>query len=57
MALIDVYHALTTDRPHRKKKTHKEAIEIIINGSGTSFDPELVDVFLICAKSFEKDNE
>jgi len=54
MSLVDVYYALTTDRPHRKRKTHKEAIEIIINGRGTSFDPELVDVFLECAKGFEE---
>jgi len=53
MSLVDVYYALTTDRPHRKRRTHKEAIEIIINGRGTSFDPELVDVFLECAKDFE----
>jgi len=54
IALIDVYHALITDRPHRKRKTHREAIEIIINGSGTSFDPELVDIFLACVRGFDK---
>jgi len=54
MAIVDVYDALTTDRPHREKKTHKEAVEIIRNGSGTYFDPELVDVFLECVNEFEK---
>jgi putative two-component system response regulator len=54
MAITDVYDALTTDRPHRKRKTHEEAVIIIKNGSGTQFDPELVDVFLECEKEFAK---
>jgi len=54
MAIVDAYNALTTDRPHRKKKTHKEAVEIIMNGSNAQFDPELVDVFLEHEKEFEK---
>jgi len=46
MAIVDVYTALTSDRPHRVKKTHKEAVEIIRTGSGTHFDPDLVKAFL-----------
>jgi len=61
MAIVDVYEALTSDRPHREKKTHKEAVEIIRNGSGTHFDPELVKAFLECEADFSKienpDNE
>jgi len=53
MAIVDVYDALTSDRPHRKRKTHKEAVELIKNGSGTQFDPELVELFLDCDKEFE----
>ncbi|MCL2392814.1 MAG: HD domain-containing protein [Oscillospiraceae bacterium] len=53
MALVDVYDALTTDRPHRKRKTHKEAVEIIKNGSGTHFDPGLVEAFLAFESDFE----
>ena len=45
MAIIDVYEALTSDRPQRHKKTHEEAVEIIRGYSGTHFDPELVEVF------------
>ena len=52
MSIVDVYYALTSDRPHRKKKSHEEAIEIITEGKGTDFDPDLVDVFLECAKDF-----
>jgi len=53
MAIVDVYDALTTDRPHRKKKTHKDALEIIKNGSGTHFDPGLVDAFMAFESEFE----
>ena len=53
MAIVDVYEALTTNRPHRRSKTHKEAVEILKNGSGTHFDPELVEIFLKCEKEFE----
>ena len=53
MAIVDVYNALTTDRPHRKMLSHKEAVEIISNGAGTLFDPDLVQVFLECEKEFD----
>jgi putative two-component system response regulator len=54
MAIVDVYDALTIDRPHRKRKTHKEAVMLIKNGSGTHFDPDLVELFLDFDKEFEK---
>jgi len=46
MAIVDVYDALTTDRSHRSKVTHDEAVEAIKNGSGIQFDPGLVEVFV-----------
>ncbi|MDD5729902.1 MAG: diguanylate cyclase [Candidatus Omnitrophica bacterium] len=46
IALADVYQALTSDRPYRKAFTKEEAIKIILEGSGTQFDPEIVTVFL-----------
>ena len=54
MAIVDVYTALTTDRPHRKMFTHSEAVNIIRNGSGTHFDPDLVNIFLECEQELEK---
>jgi len=54
MAIVDVYTALTSDRPHRVKKTHKEAVEIIRTGSGTHFDPDLVRAFLDYEADFSK---
>ena len=54
MAIVDVYEALVSDRPHRDRKTHKEAIEIIRNCGGTHFDPDLVEVFLECEEDVAK---
>jgi putative two-component system response regulator len=53
MAIVDVYDALSHDRPYRDKIPHKQAIEIIRNSAGTSFDPDLVEIFLDCEKEFE----
>jgi len=53
MAIVDVYDALTTERPHRHRKSHQEAVEAIKNGAGKQFDPELVEIFLSCERDFE----
>lgn len=47
MSLVDVYHALISDRPYRKKHSSAEAVEIIKRESGTHFDPEVVEAFLV----------
>lgn len=43
MAIVDVYDALTSARPYKKAFTNDESLEIIKKGSGTHFDPQLVD--------------
>ena len=53
MALIDLFDALTNDRPYRDMIDHAEVVDIIKNLSGTQFDPGLVEVFLENEKSFE----
>jgi len=50
LAVADVYDALTSDRAYRKKLSPKTAIDIILKGSGTQFDPEIVKVFLSMLK-------
>ena len=45
-ALVDVYDALTSDRPYRKAWPKKKAVEHIKSESGTHFDPEIVKLFL-----------
>ncbi|MCL1939808.1 MAG: HD domain-containing protein [Desulfovibrionaceae bacterium] len=52
MAIVDVYDALTNDRPYKKAFTHEEAIDIIRNGKGTHFDPLIAEVFLAHEKEF-----
>lgn len=44
MAIIDVYEALISDRPHRDAFSHDEAIEIILETKG-QFDPKVVHAF------------
>ena len=56
MAIADVYDALVSERPYKTVFSHAEAVEIIKKGSGTHFDPELVKIFLVCEKEFEKVN-
>lgn len=46
MALVDVYDALTTSRCYRASMPHERAVEVIVNGEGTHFDPAVVDAFL-----------
>ncbi|MCL2008339.1 MAG: response regulator [Treponema sp.] len=54
MALADVYDALITVRPYKKAFSHEEACKIIEDGSGTHFDPVLVDAFKKIKPEFEK---
>lgn len=45
-ALIDVWDALTSDRPYRKAMSVTDALKIIQKDSGTHFDPRLVEIFI-----------
>ncbi len=45
-AVVDVWDAITSDRPYHKRMSSHEALEIIKEGSGNHFDPRLVDLFL-----------
>jgi len=53
MAIADVYNALTSERPYRKAFTHEDAVRIITEGSGTQFDPALVEIFTRTAEQFK----
>jgi diguanylate cyclase (GGDEF)-like protein len=44
--VCDAFHAMTTDRPYRKRLTVEEACRRVRAGAGTQFDPKVVDVFL-----------
>lgn len=45
IAVADVYDSLTSDRPYRKAMSPFDAKEIIVKGSGTDFDPKVVNAF------------
>lgn len=45
VSVADAFDAITTSRPYRKARTSTEAIEEIIQHSGTQFDPDIVKVF------------
>jgi len=45
-AIIDVWDALSSDRPYRKKLPREEVISYIRENSGILFDPKLVDIVL-----------
>jgi HD-GYP domain-containing protein (c-di-GMP phosphodiesterase class II) len=45
-ALVDVWDALTSDRPYRKAWSQEETVNYIREQSGKHFDPSLVSVFL-----------
>jgi diguanylate cyclase (GGDEF)-like protein len=49
--VCDAYHAMTTDRPYRKRLSHPEAIRRLREASGTQFDPHVVGVALRVLKA------
>jgi putative two-component system response regulator len=46
MALADVYDALISRRVYKPPFPHEKAVEIIREGRGTHFEPDIVDTFL-----------
>ena len=47
MALADVYDALISKRVYKPAFSHEKAMEIIIEGKGSHFDPVIVEAFLL----------
>ncbi|MBE0670838.1 MAG: PAS domain S-box protein [Anaerolineales bacterium] len=52
-AIVDVWDALSTDRPYRKKMPRSEVIAYLKENAGKLFDPRLVEAFM---SVIEKDN-
>jgi len=52
MALADVYDALISKRIYKPPMPHEQAVEIIQEGRGTHFDPDVVDAFLALEETF-----
>lgn len=51
-ALADVYDALTSRRVYKLAFTHEVAKSIILQESGTHFDPDITAAFLACEQQF-----
>jgi putative nucleotidyltransferase with HDIG domain/PAS domain S-box-containing protein len=45
-AVVDVWDALTTDRPYRKALQNEEAVQYLISEAGRHFDPRVVNAYL-----------
>ncbi|ABK45563.1 response regulator receiver modulated metal dependent phosphohydrolase [Magnetococcus marinus MC-1] len=54
MALADVYDALICRRVYKPPFTHEQATEIILQGRGQHFDPNVVDAFLRLQHPFQE---
>ena len=54
MALVDSYDALTSKRVYKAQLSHEEAVQIIIEGKGSHFDPDVVDAFLKVKENFRQ---
>lgn len=46
VSIIDVFEALTHERPYKEAWTYKKAIDFIASQKNIKFDPEITDIFL-----------
>ncbi len=46
MALVDVYDAVLNRRLYQQPMSHDDTVAVIVKGSGTHFDPAVVDAFV-----------
>ena len=53
VAVADVYDAMRSRRPYKPALPHSEAMELIIRGGGTHFDPAIVAAFFRRTCEFE----
>ena len=54
-AVADAFDAIRSDRPYRAAQCHEIACEEIVTGSGSHFDPKVVNAFMsICKEDWEE---
>jgi putative nucleotidyltransferase with HDIG domain len=51
-AVVDVFDALTSERPYKKAFPFDKSVIYICEGSGTHFDPEIVEAFTVQSNVF-----
>ncbi len=54
MSVADVYDALVSNRVYKSEWTHEQAVKEITLGSGTHFDPVIVDAFALEEGNFHE---
>ncbi|HEY6528803.1 MAG TPA: two-component system response regulator [Cellvibrionaceae bacterium] len=54
MAVADVYDALISRRVYKAPMPHEKAVEIIKEGKGNHFDPDMVEAFLDLESEFKR---
>lgn len=54
MAVADVYDALISKRVYKPAFSHEKSVEIMKNGKGVHFDPDILDAFLELEGEFQK---
>jgi HD-GYP domain-containing protein (c-di-GMP phosphodiesterase class II)/HAMP domain-containing protein len=47
LAVADTYDAMTSDRPYRRGFDHEKAVRLILEESGTQFDPKVLKAFMV----------
>jgi len=52
MAVADVYDALISRRVYKEGMPHEKAVQMIVEGKGSHFDPDMVDAFLGLQEEF-----
>lgn len=54
LTIADVYDAITSRRAYKEACSHEIAMDMIIEGKGSLFDPGLVEVFVEAEERFEQ---
>lgn len=54
VAIADVYDALTSTRSYKPAFSHSQAVQIIIDASGSQFDPMVVEAFAAVEETFDR---
>jgi HD-GYP domain-containing protein (c-di-GMP phosphodiesterase class II) len=44
--VIDQYDGIRSERPYHPARSVEEALEILVEGKGTLYDPQVIDAFL-----------
>jgi putative two-component system response regulator len=54
VAIVDVFDALTSERPYKKAWSLEEALQYITENKGKQFDPDITDSFLTTVDEIKK---